>query len=308
MQVRLGIVGLGHMGMVHLKKALARKDVEIVAVIEKDSRKLHLVRDEFNMKTYDDYTKVDLELDCVVIATPATTHYEITKFYLQRGIHVFVEKPLAVKYEEAFELVKIAEKKKLKLQVGHIERFNPALKEGLKYIDHPLYIEAIRLSPFSGRCLDVDVVFDLMIHDLDIISTLKKESPEKIDAFGFSFVSDRIDEASAIIRFSDGTESYLSASRVSHRKERTLKIFDGKKIVIMDLLDMSISLATKNGYAVNFKTYSCEKKDLVEEEIENFILSVKGEENPFVEGKDTLPSLFFAEKILESICGIRKGI
>lgn len=301
MPVKLAICGLGYMGLIHLKKALCLDDVEIVALVEKDEAKISKLKEDFDIPCYTDYRKVDFDLDGVIISTPPSTHYEITRFYLERGIHAFVEKPLASTYKEGKELSEIAKKKGLQLQVGFIERYNPAFQDGLQFVESPIFFEAKRMGPYTGRSVDVDVVFDLMIHDLDIISCLKRGDVRLIFARGANIISGTRDEVVAAIEFSDGMFGLFLSSRVSPESERTLRIVNKNHVVKIDFLHSRLTVLSKNKKGFEIKTYEYEKKDLVKEELADFIQAIKGEKEPLTCGNDTLFSLFLAEKIITAL-------
>jgi predicted dehydrogenase len=301
MPVRIGICGLGYMGMVYLDKALKMGDVEVSALIEKDRDKLNLLRCRFNIPCYEDYRNIENGIDGVVIASPASTHFEIAKFFLEKGVHVFVEKPLALTYEQAFWLSKIAESKDLKIQVGFLERYNPAFREGVKYLEDPIFFEARRIGPYPQRSIDVDVVLDLMIHDLDLLSFIKKERVVSIDAGGVNFIGEGFDEAFAVLKFEDSTKGIFIASRISSQRERSLRIIEEERIVNIDFLNVRLSIQSKKLGSTDTKIFECEKKDLVKEELEDFILYIKGEGEPLTKARDTLSALYLAEKIKEAI-------
>ncbi len=301
MPLKIAIVGLGYMGMIHLQKALTLKDVEVVALIEKDRKKLEELREKFKIRCYEDYREIDSDINGVIISTPATTHYEIARFYLDMGIHVFVEKPLALSFKEAKELSDISEKKGLKLLVGFPERYNPAFREGLKFIERPIFFEARRTSTYEERTADVDVVHDLMIHDLDLLSTIEKGEPESIFAEGISLMGENLDEAFAFVRFSQGTRGVFFASRISTEKERSLRIVDKNGIVKIDFLNTKLTLALRRKRGFEIVTYGYDKRDVVKEELLDFVLSIRGEKDPPIRAKETLLADFFAERIVGSI-------
>ncbi|MCX7857440.1 MAG: Gfo/Idh/MocA family oxidoreductase [Deltaproteobacteria bacterium] len=302
MPVKIAVVGLGHMGMLHLKKALAIESVRVVALIEKNREKLCHLREKFQIDCYENYVEIDKKIDGAIIATPATTHYEIAKFFLENGVHLFVEKPLAITYKEAEDLCNLAESKSVQLQVGFLERYNPALRQAIRMLEDPRYLEMRRMSPYTGRSLDVNVIMDLMVHDLDLLSSIKKEKVTFVSGKGVKFLSDTVDEAVAILGFEDDSVSVCTASRISIDKERSLKLVDKEKVIKVDFLNMTLTVASRNGCGLSLHCYEFEKKDLISEELEDFISSIEEGKEPIVKGRDTLNSIFLAEKITNSLC------
>lgn len=298
MPLRVGIVGLGHMGRLHLQKLLERGDVEVSALCDiKEELKGHFPSIPF-------FSEIDPLFDLcdgVVISTPASTHFEIAKSFILKNKHVFVEKPLTTKSAQAEELIELAKKKAIVLKVGHIERFNPVFRKALSLISKPILIEAIRESRFSKRAEDVSVVMDLMIHDLDLLLRLFGSEPKELRAFGFSFETERADFAEAFFSI-NGVTCHLKASRISFESRRSITIFQAKDSLFLDLLGFNLSVKKKGGEEFEIKI---EREDLLKEEIEEFITAIREDKGQRVD-ESVLPSIRVAEKIEREIESIRR--
>ena len=297
MSLKIAVIGLGHMGKIHLNKLLTFDDVEISAVADVDMACVKELSRKTGVKACEDYREAIQLCDGAIIASPTETHYTVGKAFLEAGKHVFMEKPITVNPEEAQELISIADKKKLVFQIGHLERFNPAFSRALQFIQKPVLIEASRISPFTGRSTDVDVVLDLMIHDLDLVLSLVNEEIQKVSAQGICFMTDKLDAVSARIEFTGGCVANLTASRISPKKERALTIYENDKSLSIDLLQGKLVSIIKNSSGnVETSEYTAAKIDPVQDELSEFIDSIKGGKTPSVTGADGLKALMLADQ------------
>ncbi len=235
-KIRIGIVGVGHLGKLHLKNLLEQKDAVCSGIFDIDKEKSKLIADEFKVKPFENLDELFKSSDAVIIATTTSNHFEVGRAALESNLHIFVEKPITSTIEEAEELIQLAKKKNKFIQVGHIERFNPAILSLEKYELSPMFIQSDRLSQFNPRGTDVAVVLDLMIHDIDIILHLVKSDVEKIDANGVTVVSDSIDIANARIQFKNGCVANVTASRISQKKMRKMRMFQKDAYITIDFL------------------------------------------------------------------------
>lgn len=233
-KVKIGVVGVGHLGSLHAKMLAEIESVEFVGVMDIDEKKSQEIARAFGVRSYITYDELLQNVEAILIATPTSTHFEIGCRAIDRGIHTFIEKPLTEKVEEAEELIRRAKKNGVKVQVGHIERFNPALLSLEKYIHDPMFIESHRMAQFNPRGTDVPVVLDLMIHDIDIILSLVKSPVERIDANGVAVVSNSADIANARIQFNNGCVANVTASRISQRKMRKMRLFQRDSYISID--------------------------------------------------------------------------
>ena len=302
MSLKIAVIGLGHMGKIHLNKLITFKEIEVSAVVDVDMACAKELSQNTGVKPCEDYRDAIQPCDGAVIASPTETHYTIGRAFLEAGKHVFMEKPITVNPEEAQELINIAHKKKLVFQIGHLERFNPAFSWALQFVQEPVLIETSRTSPFTGRSTDVDVVLDLMIHDLDLVLSLVNEEIQKVSAQGICFMTDKLDAVNARIEFTGGCVANLTASRISPRKERAMTIYEKDKSLSIDLLQGRCISITRNDCGnVDTTEYIAAHIDPVQDELSEFIHSIKGKKTPSVTGVDGLKALMLATKIKEYI-------
>lgn len=232
----IGVIGVGHLGKLHTKMFKQIEDCELVGVYDSNPEQARIVANEFTTNPFNSLDDLLSNVKAVSIAATTSAHYEIAKKCFDKNIHVFIEKPITATIEQAEELVEISKNKKLKLQVGHIERFNPGLISLDSYINEPRFIQTDRLSQFNPRGTDVAVVLDLMIHDIDIILSLIKSEVKQIEANGVAVVSDHIDIANARIQFENGAVANVTASRISQKKMRKMRIFQKDHYISLDFV------------------------------------------------------------------------
>ncbi|MDI6776697.1 MAG: Gfo/Idh/MocA family oxidoreductase [Syntrophales bacterium] len=305
-KVRIGVVGIGHLGNYHLQKYQKLPHTEIVAVadtVEERARKAALV---YNCEAYTDYRKLIGTVDAVSITVPTGYHYLIAKDFLEAGADVLLEKPIATTLGQADELITIAEKKKTIFQIGFLERFNPAVVALKTVLGEPLFIEAHRLHPFFERGTDVDVILDLMIHDLDIIMNFVKSPIKHIDAVGVPVLSDKVDIANVRLVFSSGCVANITASRISNKVMQKIRFFGREGYHAVDYGKRElVSLGRKNseGEQVKITPNQVEVKPLdpLEEEIRSFLKAVTDRTSPPVSGSEGRVSLELALRIIKEI-------
>jgi predicted dehydrogenase len=235
--LKIGVVGAGHLGKIHLKCIKEISKYQLTGFYDSDVENSKKVSEEYGVKAYDQLNKLIDDVDIVDIVTPTLSHFEIANSALRKFKHVFIEKPIVTTPAEALELIRIAEEANVKVQVGHVERFNPAFISASKYINKPLFIETHRLAQFNPRGTDVPVILDLMIHDLDIVLSVVKSGIHKISASGVSVVSDTPDIANARIEFDNGCVANLTASRISMKNMRKSRFFQRDAYISVDFLD-----------------------------------------------------------------------
>lgn len=321
-RVNHGIVGVGHLGKLHTKLTKEVNNCNLIGIYDADIEKAKIVSQEFNIPYFDSLEKLSEQVDSVSIVSSTTSHYEIAKFFIEKKKHIFIEKPITATIEQAEEIVKLADEKKLKLQVGHIERFNPALISLDKYKLEPKFIQTDRLAQFNPRGADVAVVLDLMIHDIDIILTLIKSEVKNIYASGVPVVSDSIDIANARIEFENGAVANITASRISQKKMRKMRIFQQDAYISIDF-NTGVSEVFKlfNGKSDEISSFISlgeigigdKKKIIVYEqpeikdinalqyEIQLFVDCIINDTTPVVSGYDGLKALKVAEQIINKI-------
>lgn len=235
--MKIGVFGVGHLGKIHIKCIQSSELLDLVGFYDPDIEKSKLVAEELGVQAFDTVAELMQNVDIVDIVSPTVTHFELAKDAIENGKHVFIEKPLTHTVEEGAELIKMIEGTGLKVQVGHVERFNPALLT-LENTDlSPMFIEGHRLAQFNPRGTDVSVILDLMIHDIDIILNMVKSPVKQINASGVAVVSDTLDIANARIEFENGCVANLTASRISLKKMRKLRLFQKDAYISLDFLD-----------------------------------------------------------------------
>ncbi len=234
--MRIGLVGVGHLGKIHLK-CLLRTSFELSGIYDTDENAIKYIKENYNIKIFSSLEDLILASDCVDIVSPTVFHYEIAKKCIEAGKHIFIEKPLTETTAQAMELVSLADKYQVKVQVGHVERYNPAIRS-LKNIDFkPKFIEGHRLAIFNPRGTDVSVVLDLMIHDIDIILSMIKDEVKDVRANGVCIVSSTPDICNARIEFMGGAVANLTASRISMKNMRKIRVFQDDAYISLDFLD-----------------------------------------------------------------------
>jgi predicted dehydrogenase len=309
-KLKVGVVGIGHLGYYHSCKFAAEAEVELVGLVDIDERRAAEVADELGTTALADYKELAPLVDAVSVAVPTSRHFEIAEFFLKQGKHVLLEKPIATSVPEADELIRLSEKHGVTLQIGHSERFNSAVKTLREKIDRPIFIESHRLAPFSPRGCDVDVVLDLMIHDLDIILSLL-DSPVKrvIDAIGVPLVSEFEDIANARIEFENGCVANINASRISAEPMRKIRIFQPYTYFSLDYAAQEITcyrlaegpMNREKPQPILFEDIPVEKDDSLKRQISAFIESIRSGNPPVVTAQDGRDALEVATRILDVI-------
>ncbi len=290
-KLKCAVVGVGYLGKFHAEKYALLPDCELTAVVDLDEAVADRIASHLNVKSYTDYQQILGEVDAVSIVVPTTYHHKVAKDCLQAGIHVLVEKPVTVTVEEADELIALAKDKDLVLQVGHLERFNPAVL-GLEKDEKPLFIESHRLSPFNPRANDVSVVLDLMIHDIDIILALVESDLVRIDASGTAVLTQGTDIANARLVFKNGCVANVTASRISMKMERKMRMFRPSSYVSVDFHNRVLT-KHKTGTNEMFpgipeivtEESVFESGDALLEEIKHFVNCIFTNTKPLVSGE-----------------------
>jgi predicted dehydrogenase len=308
--LRAAVIGTGYLGRFHAQKYALLPDVELVAVVDADSERAAAMGEELGVPHLTDYKELLGKIDLASIVTPTALHHEISLPLLESGVHLLVEKPISVTEEQARQLMCAAEKAEVVLQVGHLERFNPAVRALFDEVQRPLFIEAHRLSKFSGRATDVDVVLDLMIHDLDILLSLVDSPIAQISATGVPVMTDRVDLANARLTFANGCTANLTASRMSFKDMRKFRVFHPGGYIAADCAARENLIFRKPapGQAPSVpETIEHGAADHLLAEITSFLGAVRGENPVAVSGADGLAALQLAERINEEIQAVIRG-
>jgi len=244
-KIKTAVIGVGYLGKFHADKYAALPNSELVAVVDANAETVKTIADKHNVQGLTDYQPLLGKVGAVSIAAPTTLHYRIAKDFLSHGSHVLIEKPITVTVEEADELIELASKNNLLIQVGHLERFNAAILDLDQEISKPLFIESHRLAPFNPRATDVNVVLDLMIHDIDIILDIVNSNVKSIAASGAKVLTNSTDIANVRLEFENGCVANVTASRVSMKTERKMRLFQKDACITVDFQNRVLKMYSK---------------------------------------------------------------
>ena len=308
-KIRIAIVGVGHLGARHLKVYNELdKQAELVGVCDIQKERTLKLADHYKVPYYADYRELIGKIDAVNICVPTQLHFEIAEFFLENNVHTFIEKPIATTVAQAEGLTALAGKKRLKLQVGHIERFNSAF-QSIKHFTHdPLFIECHRLNRFPNRSLDIGVVMDLMIHDIDIILGVLNSPIRHIHAVGINVLTDREDIASVRIVFDNGCVCNLTASRISEDVMRKIRLFQKNSYISLDYVAQEAYVYKKHGQQILKHNLPIEKEEPLRKELEHFLECIREDKTPLISGKEATEALKVALTITNQIWDNRKNI
>jgi predicted dehydrogenase len=305
-KLNIGVVGIGHLGNYHLQKYSKLENCHIVAVADPLLERAEKAADIYKCEAFTDHTSMLGKVDAVSIAVPTGGHHMVARDFLAAGVDVLIEKPICATLEEADELIGLAKKKSLILQVGFVERFNPVIIALENVIEKPMFIEAHRLHPFFERGTDVDVVLDLMIHDLDIILKFVNSPLTRVEAVGIAILSDKVDISNVRLSFASGCVANVTASRISAKTMQKIRFFgvegynsvDCQKREIISLGKIKNEAGQQQIIQNNIEVGS---HDPLEEEIRSFINSVINRTRPLISGEDARKSLELAIDIIQKM-------
>ncbi len=302
------VIGVGYLGKFHAEKYAALDTTELVAVVDIDVKRAQEIAAPLACDVLNDYQQLVGKVDIVSIATPTKTHFAIATFCLKNNIHVLLEKPMTTTVAEADALIMLAAKNNLVLQIGHLERFNSAIIALENILDTPKFIESYRIAPFTPRGSDINVVLDLMIHDIDLLQYLVGTEIHTVVANGAPILSSQIDIANARIEFKNGTVANVTASRVGSKKERMMRIFQEDAYIAADLHGKSCRIYRKNSKEtfpevpnITIETLALPQGDAIKEEITAFINTIIDDKPVIVSGQDGKKALQTAAQIIACI-------
>lgn len=310
--IKSGVIGVGHMGKHHARILAEIPECELIGVCDIDKDKGQKIAKEYNCTYHGNIKELLSKTDAVIIATPTNTHRDITIEALNKGNHVLVEKPISLDLKEADEIITAASRNNLILQVGHIERFNPAILASKKVVQNPLFIEAHRLSPFYGRGVDVSVVLDLMVHDLDIILNYVKSPVKHISAGGVPVLTNYIDIANARLEFENGAIANITASRISLMKLRKIRFWQKYSYVSVDTLNRKVGVFYReinNGQPeIKEEDINVPTDEPLQLQNQSFIDACIGKRDIEFTPEEAKASLALAHKILDKIVSRAKKL
>ena len=301
-KIAAAVVGVGYLGKFHAEKYADSPKATLVAVVDIDKERAESVATQLGVAASTDYRDLLGQVQCISVAVPTRLHYEVASYFLERAVDVLVEKPIAADIQQGRELVDLASAKGLILQVGHLERFNPAIRRLESTIQEPRFVECHRLAPFVERGTDVDVVLDLMIHDIDVIASLVHSTVERVEAVGVAVLTDKPDIANARITFSNGCIANVTASRVSIKRERKIRFFQPDAYLSIDYDQRRAQIFHKpplgGGWMdIRSETIEIKEGDALADEIESFLDCVQTRSHPLVSGAEGLRALEIASMI-----------
>jgi len=307
-RVKVGVVGVGYLGTYHAEKYASMPHVELVGVADIDLARAREIAARFGVTATDDHRKLIGNVDAVSIAVSTSQHYTVARDFLENGVDVLIEKPITTSLDEADALIELAHRSNRILQVGHLERFNPTTVALQEIVTRPLFIESHRLSIFKPRCTDVSVILDLMIHDIDLILSFVRSGIREIRASGVAVISEHVDIANARLEFESGCVANVTASRISMKNERKLRIFQQDAYVSVDFANRRILCIRKNGGkpdslipGADIQTIDFAAADPLNEELIAFVDAVRTRKAPPVTGEMGRDALKAALDILETI-------
>ena len=319
--IKIGVIGAGHLGKIHIRLLKEIKEFDLIGFYDTNLENSKKIITKFGISSFSSAEELIDSSDAIDVVTPTKYHFEYVKMALEKGKHLFVEKPITSTIDEAQELVKLAEEKEVKVQVGHVERFNPAFTAIQKDCNNPMFIETHRLTEFNPRGTDVPVVHDLMIHDIDIVLSIVKSEVKSIHASGVSIISGTPDIANARIEFENGCVANLTASRISLKSMRKTRIFQKDAYISIDFLEKKAELIrmkdaeiTDDPFAliidpgkgktkkqIEFESPKTTDNNAIKDELTSFYHAIANNTNTVVTIEDAYKALYIAQQISEQV-------
>jgi len=319
--IKIGVIGAGHLGKIHIRLLKEIKEFDLIGFYDTNPVNSKKITSEFGISSFSSAEELIDSSDAIDVVTPTKYHFEYAKMAIEKGKHLFVEKPITTTIDEAQELVKLSKEKEVKVQVGHVERFNPAFIAIQKDCNNPMFIEAHRLAEFNPRGTDVPVVHDLMIHDIDIVLSIVKSEIKSIYASGVSIISDTPDIANARIEFENGCVANLTASRISLKSMRKTRIFQKDAYISIDFLEKKAELIrmkdaknTDDPFAliidpgkgktkkqIEFESPKITDNNAIKDELTSFYHAIINNTDTIVTIEDSYKALYVAQQISEQV-------
>lgn len=307
-RLRTAVIGVGYLGNFHAQKYAGLDGVKLVGVVDSDPARAAEVASACGCSAFSDHRELIGQVDAVSVVVPTQYHHQVAQDFLAAGVHVLIEKPITVTIEQADQLIELADANGLVFQVGHLERFNPVMMAAEEVLDTPLFVESVRIAPFKPRGTDVNVVLDLMIHDIEIIQHLVKSPVAQIDAIGAPVFTGEEDIANARIAFANGCVANVTASRISLKSERKMRIFQRDAYLTLDFQNKKLLVAKRGAGEllpgipnVQVQERELGQSDPLLSEISSFVEAIKDGKQPQVSGRDGRMALETALKINEAL-------
>lgn len=313
--IRVSVVGAGYFGRYHAEKLAHMPGVELTAIADIEPRRARKLANEYGAEAASGHQELAENIDAVTIAVPTSQHHTVASFFLDRGIHTFVEKPITDNLADAEDMVRRARANGAILQVGHIERFSGLYRALRMEVRNPLFIESVRIAPFKARGTDISVVLDVMIHDIDLILGIVNQPVDRVDAVGAPVFSDSDDIANTRITFANGCVANLTASRISLKQERRMRIFQPDCYISIDFDQKSLRVVRRSEktdamrpFPVDIREVGYEEVDSLAVELQSFVDCVRTGGTPVVTGEDGRAALETALTVSESLYGHRQRV
>jgi len=306
-KLRVGVVGVGYLGKFHARIYSSLPGVELVGVVDTDAETANKIAAEYRCAAFDRPEDLLGKVDAVSIVVPTVHHLEVARPFLENGVHMLMEKPVAPSYEEGLKLVELAERNKIIFQVGHLERYNAGFMELVKRAGHARFIEATRIGGFTERATDVDVVTDLMIHDLDLVMALVRSPLRDLRATGVSVLTEHVDIANARLEFENGAVANVTASRVSTKKQRRIRVFGKHSYHALDFADQQVDEVLAHPQPgggrpeIKIEKLNITPTPPLDAELADFVDTVRTRRVPLVDGRTGLEALRVALMVKEKI-------
>ena len=303
-KTRVGVVGVGYLGQIHAKIYHQMDNVDLVMLADTKLESVNALASEYDCKVTSNYLELIDNVDAVSIVVPTSAHFDVAQPFLEAGVATLLEKPIAATVDEAKKLVDLAAQNNAPLLIGHLERYNPAMRAVVSSVTDPKYIEVHRLGTFVARATDVDVITDLMIHDLDLVLSLVDEEPCDVQAIGASVITDHVDLANVRLSFPGGAVATLTASRVASKRFRRFRVFGPEGYYGINLMDQELDIVTKGAIIEGEEFPSLESEHLtfdseqpLQIELAHFVDVAQGDSMPLVTGLQGLRALELADRI-----------
>jgi len=298
--MRAGVVGTGYLGRLHAR-ILTEMDVRAVGFVEQSDEVAAEIEQNLKLKRFDSVAALAKEVDCAVVATPTTTHFDVARELLEAGVDVMIEKPITASADDARKLIDLAKERGRIIQVGHVERYNPAIVAVAPLLHNVGYIEAERLGVFVARSLDVDVLLDLMIHDLNLVLSLLHQPVVDIRAVGIPVLTDKVDITNVRLELANGAVANLTASRVSQDRVRKIRFFGSDAYISVDTREQEVKGYRLNGRSIEPLEIKVEKQEPLRAELESFVECVRERKRPVVSAEDGLEAVELAARVAAAI-------
>ncbi len=301
MKTRVGVVGTGYLGRLHARVLTEMPEAEVAGFVDVDDAIAGEVTQTLRLRRFDSIAALASEIECAVVATPTTTHFAVARELIEAGRDVLVEKPVTAEVEEGRQLIEIARKRNRILQVGHVERYNPAIVAVAPYVRDIRYLEAERLGVFVGRSLDIDVLLDLMIHDLNLVLSLLDSRVVEVRAVGVPVLTEKVDITNVRLQLGNGAVANLTASRVSQERVRKVRFFSSEAYISVDTKEQEVKGFRLNNRSIEPISVAVEKKEPLRAELESFLLCVRERKRPLVSGEDGVAAVALAKDVAAAI-------